>query len=276
MSFAFHANAYGFGGRITAPFEKLIPVQASTVLPQAGGFGTDCVENFNFENIIRFDSARVLVSGAFVKKPDQRPHYSTMAQSVIEGLNILNIVTIDRIVSQITTRHEEFPGEEAEIIPFGTQIQGLRVGGLEIPVKLNLDFFADHPTYSSFEQAHPERERSRWADIGDKVPKHIQDAFGCFFKDSKVAPPGRRPGSLIPSSIVEPIHIDRSKFVQAYGHILEIREFGKVILGEIFVGPDLKRINMIRIELGCPTESKTSGAGAEGNGSHTDSKVGPH
>ncbi len=273
MSFAFHANAYGFGGRITAPFDKLIPVQASTVLPQTGGFGSDCVENFNFENIFRFDSARVMVSGVFVHKPGQEPHYSTMAQSVIEGLNILNIVTVDRIVSQITTKHEEFPGEEAEITPFGTQIQGLRVGGIEIPVKLNLDFFSEHSTYSSFEQVHPDRERSRWANISDNVPKYIQDAFGHHFKNSKEEPRRRRPGSLIHSSVVEPIHIEDSKFVKAYGHILEIKEFGKVILGEIFVGPDLKRINMIRLELGCPTSAQGSGSGAEGNGSHTDSKT---
>ena len=270
MSFAFHANAYGFGGRITAPFDKPIPVQAATVLPEVGGFGTNCVENFNFENIFRFDSARVTVAGSFGQKEGEKPHYSTMAQSVVEGLNILNIVTIDRIVSQITSQHDEFPGQEARIIPFGTQIQGLRVGGMEIPVKLDLDFFAEHPTYSSYEEAHEERERSRWSDIGDgDLPEHIKKAFGCFFHKSEQKPPARRPGSLIQSSIVQPIHIDNNKFVKAYGHIIEIEQFGKVILGEIFIGPDLKRINMIRLELGCPTVGRSSAGGAEGNGSHT-------
>ena len=52
--FRYHAFTSGVSGRITQPFDEIIPVQASVALPEAGGFGTASVDRFCFRGILSF------------------------------------------------------------------------------------------------------------------------------------------------------------------------------------------------------------------------------
>ena len=67
----------------------------------------------------------------------------TLSTSIMEGLNVFEVITADRVVSQVSTEHlpARSPGKDPDHVPrvtfVGSQFKNLRVGGL--PVKLTLD-----------------------------------------------------------------------------------------------------------------------------------------
>jgi hypothetical protein len=51
------------------------------------------------------------------------------------------------------------------------------------------------------------------------------------------------------------------------GHIVEIPEFGRIILSELFVSDDAVQLVAIRAELGCPVKGKVTICAVGGGGS---------
>src|SRR5207249_10087033 len=105
-TFHYHACAHGFSARFTRPFEYQIDAQAASALPIIGGHGQARVENFQFREFLSFRKAYTHVSGACEKKPDGTVSHNTLVISAIEGLNILDILTADRIVARMYSKYE--------------------------------------------------------------------------------------------------------------------------------------------------------------------------
>src|SRR5262245_57574622 len=93
----YHASAFGLAGELLRPHRHSIPTQAATVLATGGGRGSQRVENFRFDGMISFDAAYVEVGGSY--DPCHNRH-TTYAHSVIEGLNIADMVKADRVVAR--------------------------------------------------------------------------------------------------------------------------------------------------------------------------------
>ena len=104
--FRYHAFTTGVSGRITHPFDEIIPVQASLALPETGGFGTVRVDRFDFRGILSFESAQALVAGSFTPRTQS---FDSVATVTVTGLNILGMVTADRIVARIASSHPPDP-----------------------------------------------------------------------------------------------------------------------------------------------------------------------
>src|SRR3979490_3096827 len=88
-SFYFHADASSLGGFIEKPFHKHLPPQASASLPSVGGHITTRTDAFEFEGVISCRSAQTRVSGTLF---DENGSASILVTSVLEGLNILEII----------------------------------------------------------------------------------------------------------------------------------------------------------------------------------------
>src|SRR5215831_8902264 len=99
-TFFYHALASGVSGRITAPFQDLIEVQAASALPHTGGYSAARVENFRYKEILSFRSSTTLTIGSF---SEDKRKYNTLATTTVEGLNILDAVTADRIVARLAS-----------------------------------------------------------------------------------------------------------------------------------------------------------------------------
>src|SRR5215469_8870579 len=123
----YHADAVAATGYLTLPVHEVMEMQGSVGLAMGGGHTKVRVENFHHHHIFSFRYAHSEVSGRSSAKKKSR---NTLAQVVIEGLNIHNIVTCDRIVSRIAV-HKPDDGSEASIIPFGSTIDNLRIGGFK-------------------------------------------------------------------------------------------------------------------------------------------------
>ena len=121
----FHAEASSLGGFIDKPVHKTIPPQASSSLPSVGGHVTHRTEAFNFEGIVSCRSTHTRVSGRPIEEDGS---HSTVTTSVIEGLNIAEIVTAERVVAQISLVHSAKGG--APLVSFtGSRFEGLLIGG---------------------------------------------------------------------------------------------------------------------------------------------------
>lgn len=276
--FWFRGSTMAVGGRITGPICETIEPQGACVLPPGGGYASASVENFNFRNIVRFERVTSTLSGQKVRH-DGGLAGETLVTTAIEGLNILDVVTADRVVARITSRHKENE-RESEILPFGSQFENLRIGG--IPIEL---------------ESYPELLRGgRYKEItgssrSDSFP--FIDANGNPIKTEE---PQTKPGTTRPQTkrnitgsrteedlkesrfpsdrtLLAPLfRLDKKKGMIPVGseakgqHGIRVPGFGVVYLGEYLITRDSRQLTMLRIELGCPISGSIVCANAIGNG----------
>ncbi|HEY6182540.1 MAG TPA: hypothetical protein VIW67_09855 [Terriglobales bacterium] len=246
----FHADASAFGGHIEQPFEKIIASQAPLTLSPDGGYTAARVDNFRLEGLFSFRSAYTQVSGIVSKK---RPGWTTLATSVIEGLNIAEILTVDRVVAQIITEHPAEMGKYAPSVNFvGTRFDNLRVGSCVIEVDLNLDL------------CKPEK-----ADVHGYPDKHtLEDShFIQRLKDAGQYNSAGGDKTEVQCSLFEKATIKGKLPGTLEGNVLTIPGFGKATLAELIVDANFYRLSMLGLQLGSPTRGGVSAGVASGNGS---------
>ncbi|PYT88446.1 MAG: hypothetical protein DMG36_24015 [Acidobacteria bacterium] len=142
-TFHYHACAHAFSGRFTRPFDHLIEVQAATALPIIGGHGNSRVENFQFREFVSFKKGYTHVSGGH--QADDGSH-NTLVTSVIERLNLLDIVTADRLVARLYSKHK--PGDvEGTFSLVGSKFENLQIAGCPVQIELNLDLMEKIGTF---------------------------------------------------------------------------------------------------------------------------------
>src|SRR5271156_6010534 len=147
-SFNFHAEGHAFSAEIRRPVPQHIPALAATSLPTIGGHGQQRIEDFHVPRIISFKAAHTHVSGSFAEDKLATTH----ATSTIEGYNLLDFVTADRITARLTSEHNL--GEpEGHILALGSTFDNLKIGGYPVTVKLRHDLFLNCKTHKDFVKA---------------------------------------------------------------------------------------------------------------------------
>jgi hypothetical protein len=226
----YHAEAIAATGYLTHPVQDVMKMQASIALALAGGYGNVHAENFSHHGIFSFKSAYSEVNGHSNEKKNSR---NTLAQTVIEGLNIHNVVTCDRMVSRIVVHHPK-DDSEPTIVPFGSTLDNLRIGGFKVEPDLAIDWFTVNDTYDKLAAFIPkvknQFKKMRIRAFEDEDVPKVKGMIACtMVRDWGKLPPG----------------------VEQHGHGLWVPEFGMLYIGEIFVIPGLRRLRMIRTVLGC-------------------------
>lgn len=143
----FHAEAHALSGRLRLPFSEEIKKQAFVKLEgkladlpdeerSQRNYFSQHAKNFRLEGIFSYSAAHTQVSGHLSDK--YKGASVTLATSVVEDLNILNVVTADRVVAQISTTH--FPDEYCPHVTFlGTHFENLRIARHRAEPYLKLD-----------------------------------------------------------------------------------------------------------------------------------------
>jgi hypothetical protein len=222
IPFHFHAEGHALSGEFRHPLWSVIPAQASASLPTIGGHATAQAENFHHQDFVCFKSAHTHISG----KRRRDDTYVTHASTVVKGLNILDMVTADRIVSRLTSIHS--PQEpEGHIIAEDSRFEGLKISGEDVKVILRHDLLVKCKTFSDLTKGI----------AGDKKSGKIV----ALDEDRQVAI----------CSLVEKIET-KLKGVDVKQHLIEVRNFGKIFLAEIFTDPGTRTLTMLRLELGSP------------------------
>ena len=234
IPFHFHAEGHAFSGEFRHPAWCPIPAQASASLPTIGGHSSANVENFRFQDFVSFKSAHTHISGK--RRRDET--FATHATTTIHGLNILGVVTADLIVCRLTSVHS--PRErEGHIIAEDSRFEGLRIKGEDVKVILRHDLLVKCKTF------------------GDLTKGIASDT-----KSGKIAV--TKDGVAV-CSLVEKIET-KLKGVDAKRHLIEVPNFGKIFLAEIFAESGTRTLTMLRLELGSPHVADITAAETRTNG----------
>jgi len=246
-TFHFHACAHAFSASFTRPFHHHIDIQAQSALPVIGGHGHSRVDSFEFRSFISFKQGYSHVSGGHQADDDT---HNTLATAVLENLNMFDVLTADRIVSRLYSKHHA-KEREGNITWIGSKFENLRIAGCPVHIELNVPLFQELLTYESAEQAFKK---------GGDFRKIAEDPFrtGDILKPSNV-------DGVFLCSIVKKITVD-GPGVKVHGHSLYVPGFGKVFLGELLIKPGEKTLTMLRFELGSTTSGGGTGGGTKTNG----------
>jgi hypothetical protein len=139
----YYAEANVLSADLKQPLKEKIPPRVQVKLPSNGRYQFKKGSSFRFEGIISYHSAYSQVAGHPSSKSDGS---ATLATAVVEGLNVLDVVTADRVVAQISTVHPVFgTGQVPSVTFLGTRFENLRIGGHKIKVTRKLDILGAKP-----------------------------------------------------------------------------------------------------------------------------------
>jgi hypothetical protein len=220
-----------------------MPQHAVVDLPERGGFVHSSEGPYNFRDIIMFDRAVGFASGSFCAKSHC---YDSTASVMIEGLNILNMVTADRVVARIATSHHE-DGSEPRLNPLGTYFENLRIAGHKVEVDLAVDKFSELDTHSRFHSIYKHEDK----EVRDSVIPHVLE----------VDASGAASVTLVRSIT------GLGREVKQEGHVIRIPDFGVIRLAELTMSERKRSLNMLQFQLGSSPAGSGHAGGAEGNGS---------
>ena len=226
IPFHFHSEGHAFSGEFRHPTWSIIPAQASAALPTIGGHAESASENFRFLDYVRFRHAHTHISGK-KRISDSSESYVTHVTSVIEDLDILGMVQAERIIARLTSIHR-VGDPEPHITADDSRFEGLRINNQNVKVTLRHNLLIENKT------------------AADVIGKGIAS-------DKKN---GRMVGidaerKVAVCSLVDKIQT-KLPGVNAKKHLIEVKNFGRIYLAELFVAESTRTLTMLRLELGSP------------------------
>jgi len=267
----YHAEALALEGHLKLPIRQPIERQAHSKVRETGGYESQHSRGFRVEGIVSYSAAHTQVSG---HEEEKHGHpWVTLSTSVIENLNVLNVVTADRVVAQVST---EYPrdGYVPTVTFLGTQFDNLRIAGHPIEVDLDIDLGSDPGKETAYTR-HPgfmERVAARLGMVRacPDLPEEIKSRYS---EDRRAS----EQGECAEYSLVK--RIEGSFPGRAYGHVLDIPHFGKVYLAVVRVehcDPDKRNdvhklttieLTMLDIRMGCIASGHVTAGKTKTNGS---------
>lgn len=285
----FHAEAHVLSGHLQRPINQKIEPQAPITLnDRRGGHFSRRADFVSIEGLISFTKGETRVSGARSLKNNG---WVTLSTSIVEDLKVFEIITADRLVSQVSTDHPYKDGHVPHVTFLGTQFKNLRVGGFEPVLKLNLGICGDRPTGGKSYFQDPTflrgvKDQTEKIAKASGLPKELKEQYDeklAYLKklisagdagDKAAGEAGSH--EPITCSLVQSIGEIPIPGVQTFGHILVIPEFGTVALGEIEVSEKIYEkserpcvsfeLTSIKMKLGCVGDGAASAAAVTANG----------
>lgn len=266
----YHAEAFALDGDLQLPLKTPVKPQAYVKLAEAGGYLSERSIDYRLEGIISFSNAYTQVSGHRDLKPGHG--YVTLATSVIEGFNALEVVTADRIVSQISTEHP-LEGYIPDVTFLGTRFENLRIAGHPVRLDLDTNLFGVKPAndgpHSRGEFRNNAARQCEKLLALDGLPSEVTQRYNRI--PSNPAPQGSIECSLVHQ-------VEGSFPGRSYGHVIDIPHFGKVYLATVRLEESdphpqkgtprstLIELTMIEIKMGCIGTGSGSGGKTIVNG----------
>jgi len=239
----FHATAHALSGSVRAPIYQVIEPHVPIELnDERGGHLTRFTDDVSIEGLITVQHARTRVSGSASPKHQA---WVTLSTTVLEGVNIFEVITADRVVGQVSTEHSFENGHVPSVTFLGTRFENLQVCGVPVEVTYNFDVCGDKPAESNksyltkrdFLVASQSKVREivnsgfLFGEAAKQYHKRLEE-ITCLLDEGK--------GCSITCSLVESIDIGkvqkRIPKARTVGHVIVIPDFGAVSLGEVKIG----------------------------------------
>jgi len=264
----YHADAYLLNFELEYPIKLPFQEYGHVVLEHTrrNSLITQSVGETKIEGLISFKRGHTRVAGAHVKEKtdvfgNDHAGWVTLATAALEGYNVEDIITVDRVVAQLSTQHSmtNDPKQPISHVPrvnfLGTRLENLRVGGHPVEVELDLAFCGSRPdgnrSYlqdgSFLDRVH--RQLDGIVETRD-LPKSLEKKYSAeiaYIDDLKKRAKDKRNEAGANSSpngypklrcslvkkIKLPVEIPG---VRTFGNAIFIRDFGTVYLAELEVG----------------------------------------
>ncbi len=268
----YHAEATILSGHLHLPLAQEIQPQTHALLPKVGGYFSEHVAEYRLEGVISFKSAYTQVAGNQDPKPGHG--WATLTTTVVEGLNVLEVLTADRVVGQIITEHP-LEGYVPRISFLGTRFENLRIAGHPVHLDFDANILGDKPDgdgqYSK-ESGLTTRVKSQYNRILQSEGLH-DDLRESYNRLSSTL----GSGEAVECSLVN--RVSGSHPGASFGHIIHVPDFGKIILARLKVthddhktptgAPRITNINltMVDLELGCAVKGNVPIGNGSSNGS---------
>jgi hypothetical protein len=265
----YHAEATVLAGHLQLPLVQEIKPQAYTKLPDHGGYLAQHAADYKLEGVISFRSAYTQVAGNPGKKPGHGP--STLSTAVVEGLNVLDVVTADRVAAQVSIEHP-LDGHVPHVTFLGTHFENLRIAGHPVKLNLDLDIVGPKPENDlPYTKAPSFMDRvARQHGNVRAHPSLLAELIGRYTGVS--ANPEN--GESIDCSLVNAA--EGSFPGQCFGHVINVPDFGTIVLAALRVehADFLKsvprkttvRLTMLELKMGCIAHGEVSAASTVNNG----------
>jgi len=251
----FHGDADVLSGELKLPIQQKIEKQVPVSLnDRRGGHFTRLSEEFSVEGLISYKRGETRVSGNPSSKPrgtSDHVGWTTLSTSTVEQLNVFEIMTADRIVSQVSTDHAYENGHVPFVTFLGTQYRNVRVGGYGVKPIMDLGIAGPDPestvpyvnSSKFFETVLkqnlavlkapklPADVKKRYEESRDKV-----EEFLGLRKETRRDTPPPIVFSLVTGFEFEGRPIKDQQLIPGlkdYAHVLTIPEFGVAAFGEV-------------------------------------------
>jgi hypothetical protein len=252
----YHAQANLLEADLKQPLMEKITPRKQVKLPRDGHYQFKQSDPFRFEGIISYQSGYTQVAG---HRSTRAGHgFTTLATAVVEGLNVLDVVTADRVVGQISTEHPLFPEGPVPAVTFlGTRFDNLRIGGHPVTVNRHLriigprrgmevSYFDDESVVrrvsDQYASLHTDFEKVRNdnRDLEDELSGWMRERYPIDRPPVRAADNGSR---TLQCSLVDSVAIEQAPGVRpngnlnlhhvTFGHVIHVPHFGKIVLAEL-------------------------------------------
>jgi hypothetical protein len=263
-SYFYNAQASAIGGFIVRPVMQNINAPAVSVLTSSGGYQTSVMEDYKLESILYIRKAVTQVSGSKGNNA-----YNSFASVEIEGLNIENEVTADRIVAKLSNTIP-VDGKEPAFSVGGCLFVNLRIGGVLVEPELAIDLHTRLPTHTALQSA--------WDNASSEEHSALRSAARQWYLtqeeiDLQEKEPEKYPIHSAEQTRNDRVRVSLLKGIQGnifrsgrQGMTIYVPNFGKIHLCEMFVGKYSRTLTMLRMQLGSPVEGDQSVAYLDLNG----------
>jgi hypothetical protein len=268
----YNAEAKLIEGHLHLPLQQQIAPQAHSILPSKGGYFTNRMDNIKIGEVISIRSGYTHVAGNASSKANEG--WSTVSTYVLEGLNVVEVLTADRVVGQIITEHPLI-GHVPRISFLGSRFENLRISGHPVNFHLDQDILGPRPdndTSYGLSPALKDRVSSQYNRIREakNLPAELSDEYK------------RLSSSLCSRESVECSLVNHAAGDypgSSFGHKIHVPEFGWITLGKVKIfHEDFKdksdvpkkttvQLTMIDLDLGCAASGPvTPGSGSSNGG----------
>jgi len=221
----YHAEASVLGGHLRLPLCQEIKPQAHVKLSSEGGTSPSARRTTGLRRSSP-SAPRTPCRGQ--PQLEAGEGWTTLTSSVIEGLNILDVITADRIVGQTITNHP-LVGYVPSISFLGTRFENLRIAGNPVELDLNHDIFGPRADDDAPYTKNPDflsrvsRQYERIREHKD-LPEDLIDRYNRLSSTL-----GSREG--VECSLVN--QADGRYPGRSYGHVITIPNIGTITLGKL-------------------------------------------
>jgi hypothetical protein len=230
------------------------------------------------DGLVSYKEAYSEVGGSY---DDCHGIHTTHAWSVLEGVNVADMLTADRVVSRMAIYYPADHSSETSYDITGSYFENLRIAGHKVEVKLATQVFHEQDTYKKVADAHQKRTSDQWLQgsglvkLSEKQLQAVEDEYHALTGMSKMVEEwkkkGNRPADRGSYRLSVANDLDLKKQIgptelEGYGSIICIPKFGVIRLAEMVVHKHSRALRMFRVQMCSSGHGGADGGSTGGSG----------